>query len=461
MIATYRSFLPTVLFAVLATALSVPVAAAQQGPAAFDRQVVRLLAGQTGIDTTSPTARCLRTQSLRALRSGAAPKAARTAKVCKTGQVTVSKIIRGTLSAGATAKRARSSAPFKRALFTNAYLSVASKTVNGRRLVVALSAASRAGGTGTPGHGAVPTAAFTPTISGRTVTFDASQSADDKGIVSYDWRLMAQSSTGVLGPAVTGKGVTFTHTAAAYGDYRVTLTVTDADKNTSNLSRSINLNDGTREPSAFYVRHVDYRISQRTVILDGSGSSGENIVSYDWYLTDVGIKTHIGTGARIVWTAPASGFYGFLLVVTDAVGRTDEYTMSRLDVTDRRTRAEFMTRITPTLDAERTEYNLPLLTESTCLSQMAQQQSETLADKHAGAPALDLAAISAACGVTVRGGVAHYDESRNGDYLGMQMLTSSTAMTAYRTRDITQYGVGAMHSLNGLPGYYGVFLTAS
>jgi PKD repeat protein len=68
---------------------------------------------------------------------------------------------------------------------------------------------------------AVPTAAFTPAVTERTVALDASASGDRDGTVAgYAWD---------FGDGSTGTGRTASHTYGTDGTYRVALTVTDDD----------------------------------------------------------------------------------------------------------------------------------------------------------------------------------------------------------------------------------------
>jgi PKD repeat protein len=59
---------------------------------------------------------------------------------------------------------------------------------------------------------------------GATVTFDASGSSDNVGVVSYEWN---------FGDETTGTGKTTTHTYASQGTYTVTLTVKDSAGNSA------------------------------------------------------------------------------------------------------------------------------------------------------------------------------------------------------------------------------------
>ncbi len=80
---------------------------------------------------------------------------------------------------------------------------------------------------------ASPTASFTQSVSGRTLSVDASGSSDSDGtIASYAW---------TWGDGQTGSGRTTTHSYAADGSYQVRLTVTDDDGATSSTTRTVTI----------------------------------------------------------------------------------------------------------------------------------------------------------------------------------------------------------------------------
>ncbi|MCW2527231.1 MAG: hypothetical protein JWM76_2091 [Pseudonocardiales bacterium] len=88
-----------------------------------------------------------------------------------------------------------------------------------------------------------PTASFTTTVSGLTVSSDASASADSDGsIASYAW------TYGDNSPAGTGK--TNDHTYTAAGTYTVTLTVTDNAGATGTTTRLVTVATGGTTPAA-------------------------------------------------------------------------------------------------------------------------------------------------------------------------------------------------------------------
>ena len=76
-----------------------------------------------------------------------------------------------------------------------------------------------------------PTAAFTASVSSRTVSVDGRGSTDSDGtIAGYSWN---------WGDAQTGSGSTASHTYAADGSYTITLTVTDNAGAQSSTSRTV------------------------------------------------------------------------------------------------------------------------------------------------------------------------------------------------------------------------------
>ncbi len=76
-----------------------------------------------------------------------------------------------------------------------------------------------------------PTAAFTASASGRTVSFDGRGSSDPDGsIVAYAWS---------FGDGSSGTGATASRTYATDGEFEVTLTVTDDDGATATATRTV------------------------------------------------------------------------------------------------------------------------------------------------------------------------------------------------------------------------------
>jgi PKD repeat protein len=85
------------------------------------------------------------------------------------------------------------------------------------------------------GTNSAPTAAFTPTTNGLTVSVNGSGSADPDGsIAGYSWD---------FGDGGTGTGVTSSRTYAAAGTYTVRLTVTDNGGATGTTTRSVTVSN--------------------------------------------------------------------------------------------------------------------------------------------------------------------------------------------------------------------------
>jgi PKD repeat protein len=103
---------------------------------------------------------------------------------------------------------------------------------------VTLTVTDNGGGTGTVSHqvtavapNVLPTAAFTSSVNGLMVMFDASGSNDPDGsIASYAWD---------FGDGTTGTGVSPTHTYATVGTFTVTLLVTDNRGGTNSVSHDV------------------------------------------------------------------------------------------------------------------------------------------------------------------------------------------------------------------------------
>lgn len=97
-----------------------------------------------------------------------------------------------------------------------------------------VSVTDQADGGGEPGNNA-PTAAFTPSCTDLSCSFDGTGSSDSDGtITSYAWN---------FGDGNTDTGATASHTYAAGGTYTVTLTVTDDDGQTDSDSQIVDVGE--------------------------------------------------------------------------------------------------------------------------------------------------------------------------------------------------------------------------
>lgn len=155
-----------------------------------------------------------------------------------------------------------------------------------------------------------PTAAFTPTVTERTLAVDATASTAAATITKYAWD---------FGDGSTAEGATATHEYAADGRYLVKLTVTDKWNESTTLKQNVSVANAA--PEAVFEPEVD----GLALKLDASASSDDGgIASYQW---DFGDGT-TGSGKTASHTYATAGTYPVTLTITDARGLTDSVTKS-------------------------------------------------------------------------------------------------------------------------------------
>jgi PKD repeat protein len=167
---------------------------------------------------------------------------------------------------------------------------------------------------------AAPAASFTSETSGLQVAFK-STSTDDGAIARYAWDF--------------GDGTSFdptsnpTHTYKVAGNYLVTLTVTDngTPALTNAVSTLIKVSAAGLPPVAVVSVDPGPVVDEATtVILDGSGSTGDAPLTHEWIQNpDDGAKVVlVRRGASATFKAPKVGLTGldlhFTLIVTDGKG---------------------------------------------------------------------------------------------------------------------------------------------
>ncbi|AMD86746.1 hypothetical protein AXF14_02930 [Actinomyces radicidentis] len=163
-----------------------------------------------------------------------------------------------------------------------------------------------------------PEAAFTSAVSGLTADVDASQSVDPDGsIASYSWD---------FGDGTTSEGQKATHTYAQAGTYTVTLTVTDDQGLSSQVTQEVTTSEPVAEnqapTAAFSAQPKDLDVA-----LDAKESSDPDgsIASYSW---DFGDGTTAGEGSSLTHTYKEAGTYTVTLTVTDDKGTTAQTTQT-------------------------------------------------------------------------------------------------------------------------------------
>jgi PKD repeat protein len=177
--------------------------------------------------------------------------------------------------------------------------------------------ACRGGGDGgTPSSNgpsnSAPTAAFSPSCTLLACTFTDGSSDSDGSIASYSWNFGDNS------PAVTTKDAG--HTFAQAGTYTVTLTVTDNDGATDNVSIDLNLTN-TPPTANFAFSCTDLACSFTNTSSDNDVVS--SITAYNWTFGD---QSAAVTTENATHTYAAAGTYSVALTVTDNLGLTGNVT---------------------------------------------------------------------------------------------------------------------------------------
>jgi len=147
------------------------------------------------------------------------------------------------------------------------------------------------------------------------VTFNASESFDPDGyIVSYSWDF------GDGSPIVTESDPITTHIYAAFGNYTVTLTVTDDESLTDEATSTVSV---IQPPVAAFTYSPPDPLWHEVVTFDASASTADGgvIVSYMWDFGNGNITTV--TNPVIEYTYPNLGTFTVTLNVTDSEGKWD------------------------------------------------------------------------------------------------------------------------------------------
>lgn len=149
----------------------------------------------------------------------------------------------------------------------------------------------------------------------ETVTFDASSSSPDGGvIISYEWDFGDGSPIVVESDPITG------HSYSTYGNYTVTLKITDSEGKWDTASKIVEV---TAAPIADFFWLPYYPQRYEAVKFDASISApdGGVIVSYEWDFGDGNIT--IVSDPTIIHHYTAVGDYTVTLNVTNSMGRWD------------------------------------------------------------------------------------------------------------------------------------------
>ena len=152
---------------------------------------------------------------------------------------------------------------------------------------------------------------------GTTINFDASDSSDDHGIVSYEWDWTSDGS-------YDATDVTASHDYGDTNDHDCTLRVTDTVGQTDTEVKTVHATVPTEDdPVARYSwSDADGDGSGTTINFDASDSSDDHgIVSYEWDWTSDG--SYDATGVTESHDYGDTNDHDCTLRVTDTVGQTD------------------------------------------------------------------------------------------------------------------------------------------
>ncbi|MCW4039957.1 MAG: PKD domain-containing protein [Candidatus Bathyarchaeota archaeon] len=154
--------------------------------------------------------------------------------------------------------------------------------------------------------------------------FNASESLDNVGIVSYLWTFLDDT-------VQTLTGVAPNYTFTTPGVYSVTLNVTDAAGNWATDTIAITVTVGVPTADA----GLDQEVEEDTlVMLNGSASwDAQKVASYSWTFVDGSLQTLNGPTHEYKFADP--GIYAVTLTVRDVFGTeaTDALQITILDVT--------------------------------------------------------------------------------------------------------------------------------
>ena len=158
-----------------------------------------------------------------------------------------------------------------------------------------------------------PKAAFTSNCTNASCNFTDASTDSDGSIASRSWSFGDNTAAGT--------GTQPSHTYGTGGTYHVTLTVTDDDGSSSNLTKDVTVTAGNAAPTAAFTTSCANLVCTFTdVSTDGDGS----IATRSWDFGDNSLP--LGTGTPQEHTYGTGGMYHVKLTVTDDGGATNALT---------------------------------------------------------------------------------------------------------------------------------------
>ena len=160
-------------------------------------------------------------------------------------------------------------------------------------------------------------------VPGRAYQFDASESASSEGeITRYEWN---------FGDGQVGNGRRVTHSYTREGVYEISLRLTDSAGNTTTYARNLTVSEsssGLFSTINTVPQAVNNRVSGTVpfrVSFDGGGSSGGDIIDYQWDFENDGETDATGQTAEYVFTR--TGTFATALTISSVDGRTAKTTI--------------------------------------------------------------------------------------------------------------------------------------
>ncbi|WP_138007409.1 PKD domain-containing protein [Halalkalirubrum salinum] len=150
----------------------------------------------------------------------------------------------------------------------------------------------------------------------RSFEFNASGSADNVDIDSYEWDLYGNGTTDATGEKPS-------HTFDEPGSYEVELTISDAAGNTDTDSVTITVDDNTA-PTA--VAEADGTTVREGELIEFDGSDSEDNVALESFEWDFDDNSTNATGSSPTHRFAEEGTYEVVLTATDTSGNTDTNT---------------------------------------------------------------------------------------------------------------------------------------
>jgi PKD repeat protein len=167
-----------------------------------------------------------------------------------------------------------------------------------------------------PAPAASLSANATVASAGETVRFDASGTTSLRSIAEYRWDLTGDGET----DTVTAEP-TLDHAFQSAGTYNVTVTAVDSVNATGTANHTVAVGEGDA-PTAV-LNSTGQALVNETVQFDAGGSTVDDPpATYEWRVDGETVGTTNESSYERAFESP--GEYTLTVVVTDAVGRTDE-----------------------------------------------------------------------------------------------------------------------------------------